>query len=317
MSKELKPVITPIKFEQEIAKNIYSFLLESLLQPLLDEFKEKKGLYYNSAINNITRAIRSGRIGYDQGIVKGSFNVAIIKEFNKLGFKFDQRIKGFRVNINQLPVELQLTIGKANYAGKRLATSLLDKINNLNIEEKIINFNLQDKYYQILDNIDDNLTKSISQVIGLDIKTTQAQKLKISEEFTNNMKLFIKDFANNEIVKLREQVEQSAFSGVRAESLQRTIEKSFGVSQNKSLFLAKQEIGLFTSFYKEAKYKELGITKYRWSTSRDVRVREDHQDLNNKIFSFNNPPIVNKQTGKRANPSQDFGCRCVAIPIID
>jgi uncharacterized protein with gpF-like domain len=38
--------------------------------------------------------------------------------------------------------------------------------------------------------------------------------------------------------------------------------------------------------------------------------------LNGMKFSWTEPPITNKQTGARNNPGCDFGCRCLALPVI-
>lgn len=70
------------------------------------------------------------------------------------------------------------------------------------------------------------------------------------------------------------------------------------------------------SSYRELRYKDIGVSKYEWSTSRDVRVRPDHRALNGQIFDWEHPPIVNKQTGKRANPGEDYNCRCLAVPVL-
>ena len=70
------------------------------------------------------------------------------------------------------------------------------------------------------------------------------------------------------------------------------------------------------SKYRQIRYEDVGIRRYMWSTSGDVRVRHDHKELNGKIFYFDNPPITDKATGARNNPGEDFGCRCVAIPVM-
>jgi SPP1 gp7 family putative phage head morphogenesis protein len=316
MVKTLKPISPRVKDENIIAKEIFDILKKDLLQPLLDELEKNQKIYYNGLIH-IKSALKSGKIGLNKGIVKGSFNSSIIKEFNELGFKFDKRIKGFRVDINKLPVTLQLEVGRSNLASKRLAESLLTKLDSVNIDETINNIDLNNKYLDILNNIDNVLIKDVAKVMGITITPNITQKEVIAKEFINNMQLFIKDFTENEIVKLRKKVEANVFEGIRAETLRDDIKKEFEVSKNKANFLAKQEISLLTSKYKETKYRELGIIKYRWSTSRDGRVREDHRELNNKVFSFNNPPIENKEKGSRANPGEAFGCRCVAIPIIE
>ena len=103
--------------------------------------------------------------------------------------------------------------------------------------------------------------------------------------------------------------------GIRAEGLVEIIQKQFGVSERKALFLAKQETSLLMSKYRETRYKEVGLNEYIWSTSQDSRVRPDHRKLNRKSFSFDSPPVVNEK-GDKKNPGEDFGCRCVPKAII-
>jgi SPP1 gp7 family putative phage head morphogenesis protein len=53
-----------------------------------------------------------------------------------------------------------------------------------------------------------------------------------------------------------------------------------------------------------------------WSTSHDRRVRDSHKELNGRVFTWDNPPIVDPARGRRAHPGQDYGCRCVAVPVM-
>lgn len=63
-------------------------------------------------------------------------------------------------------------------------------------------------------------------------------------------------------------------------------------------------------------HESQGVTEYVWSTSDDERTRPDHKALDGKRFAYADPPVSNKTTGTRANPGEDYGCRCVAIPVI-
>jgi SPP1 gp7 family putative phage head morphogenesis protein len=116
---------------------------------------------------------------------------------------------------------------------------------------------------------------------------------------------------------LREKVEKSFIAGQRAESLEDFIKDRFSVSENKSRFLARQEMSLASSKFRENRYKQAGVQYYKWSTSKDERVRDSHAELDGRIFNFDDPPIVDKATGSRANPGEWFNCRCVAIPVIN
>ena len=81
--------------------------------------------------------------------------------------------------------------------------------------------------------------------------------------------------------------------------------------------MARQETKLLVAEYRKNRFKQEGVTKYRWSTVLDGRERKLHRELNGKIFSWDNPPIIDERTGERGNPAEAYNCRCKAIPIID
>ena len=54
-----------------------------------------------------------------------------------------------------------------------------------------------------------------------------------------------------------------------------------------------------------ATYENAGVTKVKWVTSRDVRVRKTHKDLDGKIFDINELP----------KEVDDYNCRCALVPV--
>lgn len=311
---QLKPIKPDLKSEKQTERKILDFLFESIFEPVLVAMQSSKDVYFNSS-NKIEEAIKKGKIQYSQGIIKGDFNAALSKEFRSLGFKFDSRIKGYRKELVNLPVNLQVAIAQTASNYEKMSQTMIRAIDNLHNNYQEVSF--VSNYEDVLTSIDDNFTKTVSDAIGIKTELTDNQRNKIARDYSNNLNLYIKNFFDEEILILREDVERAVFEGIRAESLQKTIEKRFSVSESKAKFLAKQEISLLTSKYKQAKYQELGINKYKWSSSQDSRTRPDHKELNGKIFSFDDPPIEDKSKGTKANPGEPFGCRCVAIPIID
>jgi SPP1 gp7 family putative phage head morphogenesis protein len=138
----------------------------------------------------------------------------------------------------------------------------------------------------------------------------------LSAAYTQNMKLWVKGWSEDSIEAMRDAVEQNANKGYRFASLTEGIKHQFGVSQSKAKFLARQETSLFMSNYRKERFTAAGIGLFKWSTSHDVRVRHDHRSLDGRVFAYNDPPIVDKATGKRGTPGTDFNCRCVDIPIV-
>lgn len=321
--RQLQPIEVSPKYEKGVEKEITAFFLEEIFRPIIEEMENTQKSIFNST-SAIDSGIRTGKIQYADGIFKGQFSAAMSKEFRGLGMKFDKRIKGYRKELSKLPIPLQVAISQTASRYELMAANMINAIDKVDIEKGLESLSFQSTYGKVIDSVDSSFTKTVSKAIGITVDITEDQKKIIAKEFSNNLKLFIKDFADKEILLLRQKVEDAVFAGIRAESLQKVIKDRFNVSENKAKFLARQEINLLTSKYKQAKYQEAGVNKYRWSTSKDSRVRDgdpagegDHKSLDGKIFSFDDPPITNKYTGERNNPGEDYGCRCVAIPVIE
>ena len=62
---------------------------------------------------------------------------------------------------------------------------------------------------------------------------------------------------------------------------------------------------------------EGGFDRYVWTTKKDNRVRPDHARLEGRIISWNDPPVVDLRSGRRAHCGGDYNCRCVAAPLLD
>jgi SPP1 gp7 family putative phage head morphogenesis protein len=92
------------------------------------------------------------------------------------------------------------------------------------------------------------------------------------------------------------------------------------VSAQAATVIANDAVGKLHAKFTEIRQTSLGITHYRWRTAGDIKVRPGHRALEGSIQSWDEPPVVNPKTGKKAHPGFDthyFACRCNAIPIID
>jgi len=317
--KQLQPIKDNPELIEELEAQIDVILYDILFAPLIKSIKENKRIFFNERDNSaIIKAIKSGKIRYGNNIFTGSFNATTAKEFRELGIKYIKRIKGYKKEMNNLPVNIQVAIAQREDSYKQMARQLVatvDKI-NLNIDEVTKNINFDDTLEKVYSDINKQFKKTVTDKIGLSINFTADQIKILSQEYTNNLKLYITEFTQKETLILRQKAEDIVLSGTRAKDFTKIIEERFAVSTKKAKFLAKQEISLLTSKYKQVKYESVGVSKYKWSIS-NVRTRPDHRALNGKIFSFDDPPISNTSTGARNNPGEDFGCNCQAIPIIE
>ena len=105
-------------------------------------------------------------------------------------------------------------------------------------------------------------------------------------------------------------------SGLRVEDLMQRMKERFDVSDSRAQLIARDQVGKFNAELAAERAKGLGVDSYVWSTSKDQRVRTDHRHLEGTVQRYDAPPIVDEKTGRRANPGEDFQCRCQALPRV-
>lgn len=133
---------------------------------------------------------------------------------------------------------------------------------------------------------------------------------------SNNVSL-IKDIPAKSLRQIGDLVTSAHLSDIRNEDLRNSIMERYGVSRSRAELIARDQIGKKNAAITESKFKQVGIRQYIWSTSKDERVREDHRKLEGTVHSFDDPPVVDEQTGRRGNPGEDYQCRCIPIPVLE
>ena len=168
-------------------------------------------------------------------------------------------------------------------------------------------------------NLDD-----LEDVLRIDIDLEPPAVRRMLEAWRRENVDLITSIAKRLHADVRDTVREAARRGSRVEDLTSEIRDRFDVSQSRANLIARDQVLKANADLTVARCSEVGITRYRWSTSHDERVRGTpggkwprglHYALDGRIFAFDDPPIVNAE-GDRANPGTDYQCRCVAIPIL-
>jgi SPP1 gp7 family putative phage head morphogenesis protein len=313
--KTLKPVITKANYYTELEKTINDFFLSILKE--IENIITRNITMLNS-VDVLQDALNSGRVQYFNGSFQGRFNSRIVKELQKLGAIFDQRTKAYNLAMNKLPYNLvsQIAISSSKFENVHNETlKYLDNLQANNIlDNKINELPLHDNYIATLDDVEDEFSKTMDGVV--DYYRSDKINENLSREYASNLKLYIRKFTDENILSLRKQVLNNTFQGYRAENLISILKNNYSVSENKAKFLARQETNLLVASFREQRYTDAGINKYKWRI-RGFRTRKDHKRLDGKIFLWSEPPVVNRETGERKHPGQDWNCFCTAIPIVE
>lgn len=306
LGNPLKPV--SIRNIGSLRKLILESIEEILYKPLLlPELSE------NQIDDLIKKSIADGVLQYEvgTGLITGTFNSKIVAALRLQGAEYNRRLKGYIFDelgdnaiLDSILAGEDIKKIRAELTLQRLAT---------------INTNGLENYNPLFSKVFDNVLGSVNKQlkIGIDPVISKQVQEAVAINYSSNLELVIQKFINEEVLELRQLIQDNVLAGKRSTSVQKIIQRRFKVSQSKAKFLASQETRLLQSEYSEQKYKEIGVQRYKWSTSKDIAVRSSHAKLDGQMFYFDNPPIVDEKTGRQANPGKDFGCRCVAIPVFE
>lgn len=313
--KSLRTVPLSENYYADIQKEVDKIFWDAIYSELVKQLKNNN-LLENVKISRILQAIKSGKIQYSRGEFTGSFSSTVSRKLQELGATYNPKKGSYTLPRNKLTIDLigEIEIAKQKMIG--LHEDMIESLQIENIRKAVDESSLMAKYEKSVNKMEADWKKA-ARPLGITPDFTDEMRENIASNYTTNMEKYIVDWSENNIIKLREQIQQNLYDGARATTLAKTIQKNYGVSKSKALFLARQESSLLLAQYKKERYGTVGITKYKWSTSRDASVRSDHRRLNGKIFFYDEPPVVNLKTGARANPGEDFGCRCNDVPIYE
>ena len=326
MRKLLNPISVD-NVEKEIInrqyKDVMLFLIDTFYSKIKDIYDGifSTKIYFNSIEDDLLTLIKKGKVKIiGENTLQGQFNSKVSKYIiEKLGGVYNKRRRQF--TIRKLPDVIinWINTNKSNIIlfKSKLNDFLDDYTNNLEYSIKSYESILKDNYNTLQDDLENKITGRNEKYI---VRATLNERIQnnIRENYIDNMKKVIHGWQEKNIQKLREDVEYWALGkGYSDKGIAELIMKNYNTTEKKAKFLARNETSLVLSEYSKQKYLQNGITKYRWQTSGDERVRDRHRELNGKVFEFSNPPIVDLDTGKRGNPGEDIYCRCVAIPVLD
>lgn len=316
-SIELKPIReTTADFDRMEARIKRAFLKYFYL-PIIKELGLPRRAIHN-APDDLVTAINSGLITVSRGTFRGSFDATTSKELKALGAKWDSKTSSFKLATVDQPPEIRAAISAANVRYKERMARIDKKLSEINPENFAGKIFTKDLFASTISKTDREIKKSVKGLLVYPELTPEQQE-KIAGEWQNNMDLWIKNFTEKQIVQLRKDVALSASAGNRYESLIKSVQKSYGVTENKAKFLARQETSLLMVKLKETRYTSSGIQKYKWRCVAGTKlhpVRPFHKKLDGSIQTWSNPPI-DDPNGSRHNPGENYNCRCVAVPIVE
>ena len=321
-----------------IEANLYRYFEELFWRDILDLLEDP--LYRLNSSNALIDAIRGGRVWYSGGVFRGQFSAAISKELSAFA-SYDARAREWK---GVAPPAVNAAASVANARSRELNAQIRDAIS-------IIEARVASEIDRMRYSIDAPLFAMAGQAqddlkgLGISIDMTPELSQKLIDEYTTNQNLNVKNWAPQQIERMRDMVEKDALAGFNREELRRRIASEYEVTMNKARFLARQETSLFMTTVRDERYRSGGIEIVQWSNSHDVRVvgnpaglypkptagHGNHWFLGGKYCKLSDPTVYadtleDAKAGRwkskvaigagTEHAGREFQCRCTYKPVI-
>lgn len=309
-----------------VFKDIFEVLAEKPL-PLQNAIQDELDFNeYDRHVQALRDAFYKGAIYYKDGNIFPAdgtkFGLKISKAIKTvLQGKYNKSKKSYKIDLRKINATLRADIAviddKVKGDAGKIQAILQEKQG-----EQVPSFDTEE-VKKAFDSFAKDLESKTSESLRLGINEFSKENIeKLRAEYIETAKYYVENFNNNRLPKIREKLAQLTLEkNLSHRDLFKYVKEEFGLCDRRCKFIARQESKLVKAEYIQEKATSNGYTSYMWETAHDEKVRDnpngdDHKSLDGKIFKFEEPPVVDHKTNRRANPAQDYNCRCVAKVIV-
>lgn len=316
--KTLRPQPIRDAYFKPIEKDLTTIFRETVFDPLLTIIRDsttQKIVLNALEPDALAQALRTGRIQYGDGVFSGQFSAATSRALRALGATFDSRNGTYTIEDHRIPANIRILAQQSHAVARSTHDSLLKALDDAHerVEHAI------DKYEVGADGMVERVAadfRDVAKAITVTPELGATAKANLARDYNKNMDLWIRGWQEEQIEKLRDQVEQNGKAGYRFEGLIERIEHEYDVTKTKAAFLARQETALYVSKFRRENFTQMGVEGYIWMARGKGLTRPTHWVLNGRVFLYAQPPIVDPARQRRANPGEDFGCLCLDRAIV-
>lgn len=163
---------------------------------------------------------------------------------------------------------------------------------------------------------------SIQQLSGgLQMSTAILQSGSLNEilnaTVTENVSL-IKSISQKYLSNVQGAVMRSITTGNGLQDLVPFLEKQKGITLRRARMIASDQTRKAFNGLSKGRMQAVGIKKYEWlHTAGSNHPRKEHIRMSGNIYRFDEPPVIDENTGERGIPGQLPNCRCRMKPVLD
>lgn len=155
---------------------------------------------------------------------------------------------------------------------------------------------------------------------GLSLKTSitpPALRQAVQAGVAENVGL-IRSISSRYLDQVQGAVMRSITTGRGLQDLVPEIAKQGEIAERRARNIALDQTRKAYNTVNRVRMEALGVRKFEWLHSGGgAHPRKEHQRMDGKIYSFDDPPVIDPRTGERGFPGQAPNCRCRMLPVIE
>ena len=155
----------------------------------------------------------------------------------------------------------------------------------------------------------EQVDSQIKSITGMNLATRPNVSDALDSVLRENVRLIktIPSKYHNEVERV---IREGVVKGQSLDTIEENVYKAGHKLTNNARLIARDQTGNAQFAVTKARFKEVGLKKFKWQTVGDTRVRTKHQKLNGRIFTW-------KDGANGIYPGTEIQCRCIALPVRD
>lgn len=311
MKTPIAPILHRDEYSRAIETEANAWFREAVVMPL-EILLGEEALHDTSRDSAVAAALIAGTLWYHGGFFGGQLNAGVSRELRELGATLRSDGTFFLADW-RLPIALRSSIAFAATRAQQMharAASMTDAIRE-NVKRAVIGIGLGLLFNRIVIDLDRQATaeNGRNRAVRVNVPILSPDAV---EDFAAPLSLRLMAFASVALERLKRDILANAAKGGRPDLL-RNIFRAWRSSGMRGVAtISEHTAAQIVTAYRRELARKLGIHEYIWQTMQDNRVRHCHRLLNQKIFNWDNPPVIDDKTGLRGQPGEAANCRCVA-----
>lgn len=160
--------------------------------------------------------------------------------------------------------------------------------------------------------------KQLSGGLSLSTSSLKGPVLDVwKASITENVSL-IKSIPAQYLAGVTQATQRAITTGNGLQDLIPYLQKHKGITHRRASSIAHDQTRKAFNNLNRSRMVKLGVKQFEWlHTSGSAHPRKLHIELSGQIFSFDDLPVIDDNTGERGIPGQAINCRCRMIPVLD